>query len=260
MWRTEGATGFDAAAGCGDCSRTVSLYRDEAVVLRTWKLGEADRIVSLHTLHHGKIRAVAKGVRRTRSKFGARLEPACHVAVQLYRGRGELGTVTQAQTIDRFASLRSEPEKFARASAMLEAVDQLSEAGADPERHLMLVRALTTLDGTESPLVMAGFFLKLLALEGMQPELENCVSCGAAEPLESVEVSLGGILCRDCRQGRPVSSETTQVLRQILGGGLGAALRRPPDRVTEEVTYLATAFMEAHLERRLRSVTVLGRD
>jgi len=83
----------------------MSLYRDEAVVLRTWKLGEADRIVNLHTLAHGKVRAVARGVRRTRSKFGARLEPACHVAVQLYRGRSELHTLTQAETIDRFASL-----------------------------------------------------------------------------------------------------------------------------------------------------------
>ena len=239
----------------------MSLYRDEAVVLRTWKLGEADRIVSLHTLARGKVRAVAKGVRRTRSKFGARLEPACHLHVQLYRGRGELDTITQAQTIDRFTSLRSDPERFARASAMLEAVDHVADAaGADPHRHTMLVRALDTLDGNDSPLVMAGFFLKLLALEGVQPQLDACVACGADQPIEAVEPSLGGVLCRDCRRGRPVSPEALGLMRQILGGELGAALRQPPAPAADEVSAVATAAMEAHIERRLRSVAVLDRS
>ena len=236
----------------------MGLYRDEAVVLRTWKLGEADRIVSLHTLGNGKVRGVAKGVRRTRSKFGARLEPACHVAVQLYRGRGDLDTVTQAETIDRFGSLRSDPERFARASAMLEAVDVLApESGGDPDRHVMLVRALATLDRTDSPLVVAGFFLKLLGLEGVQPELDSCVGCGAAGPLVAIDVDSGGVLCRDCRQGRPVSPEALDMLRRMLGGQLAAVLREPLTEAAEEVTALATAAMEAHLERRLRSVTVL---
>ena len=236
----------------------MGLYRDEAVVLRTWKLGEADRIVSLHTLGNGKVRGVAKGVRRTRSKFGARLEPACHVAVQLYRGRGDLDTVTQAETIDRFASLRSDPERFARASAMLEAVDQLApEAGGDPDRHVMLVRALATLDRIDSALVVAGFFLKLLALEGVQPELDSCVGCGAAGPLVAIDVDSGGVLCRDCRQGRPVSPEALDMLRQMLGGQLAAVLRQPVAGAAGEVAALATAAMESHLERRLRSVTVL---
>ncbi len=236
----------------------MGLYRDEAVVLRTWKLGEADRIVSLHTLGNGKVRGVAKGVRRTRSKFGARMEPACHVAVQLYRGRGDLDTVTQAETIDRFTTLRSDPERFARASAMLEAVDQLApETGGDPDRHVMLVRALATLDRIDSGLVVAGFFLKLLALEGVQPELDSCVGCGAAGPLVAIDVDSGGVLCRDCRQGRPVSPEALDMLRQMLGGQLAAVLRQPVAGAAGEVAALATAAMESHLERRLRSVTVL---
>ncbi len=250
----------------------MALYRDEAVVLRTWKLGEADRIVSLHTLGHGKVRAVAKGVRRTRSKFGARVEPACHVAVQLYRGRGDLDTLTQAETIDRFTGLRCDPARFAQASAMLEAVDQLApEAGSDPDRHTMLVRALATLDridsGSEaefahsrSVLVVAGFFLKLLALEGVQPELESCVACGAGEPFEALDIAAGGVLCHRCRQGRPVSPEALAMLRQILGGRLGSVLRQSADSAAEEVASIATAAMEAHLERRLRSVTVLERS
>lgn len=238
----------------------MALYRDQAVVLRTWKLGEADRIVSLHTLGHGKVRAVAKGVRRTRSKFGARLEPACHVAVQLYRGRGDLDTLTQAETIDRFGSLRSDPARFARASAMLEAVDQVAPStGGDPDRHVMLVRALATLDRIDSNLVVAAFFLKLLALEGVQPELDTCVDCGAAAPLEALDVVSGGVLCHQCRRGRPLSREALETLRQILGGQLGEVLRRPADATAEEVSAIATAAVEAHLERRLRSVGVLDR-
>lgn len=238
----------------------MALYRDEAVVLRTWKLGEADRIVSLHTLGHGKVRAVAKGVRRTRSKFGARVEPACHVAVQLYRGRSELDTLTQVETIDRFTGIRSDPTRFAQASAMLEAVDQLApEAGGDPDRHVMLVRALATLDRIDSGLVVSGFFLKLLALEGVQPELDSCVACGAGEPFQALDIAAGGVLCHRCRQGRPISRDALEMLRQILGGQLAAVLRRSADDAAREVTAIATEAIEAHLERRLRSVTVLDR-
>ena len=238
----------------------MALYRDEAVVLRTWKLGEADRIVSLHTLGHGKVRAVAKGVRRTRSKFGARVEPACHVAVQLYRGRSELDTLTQVETIDRFTGIRSDPTRFAQASAMLEAVDQLApEAGGDPDRHVMLVRALTTLDRIDSDLVVAGFFLKLLSLEGVRPELDRCVACSAGEPFQALDIAAGGVLCHRCRQGRPISRDALEMLRQILGGQLAAVLRRSADDAAREVTAIATEAIEAHLERRLRSVTVLDR-
>ena len=239
----------------------MALYRDEAVVLRSWKLGEADRIVSLHTRGHGKVRGVAKGVRRTRSKFGARLEPTTHVAVQLYRGRGELDTITQVELIDRFPSLRSDPARFARASAMLEAVDQLAQdREPDGGRHLMLTRALATLDRHESPLVVAGFFLKLLAHEGVQPELDTCVSCGATEPIVAIDFVEGGVLCRSCRRGRPITDDALGLLRQMLGGELGAALREDPGEHTSEVETLATEALESHIERGLRSVGVIDQE
>ena len=239
----------------------MSLYRDEAVVLRAWKLGEADRIVNLFTKSHGKVRGVAKGVRRTRSKFGARLEPMCHIAVQLYHGRGELETITQVETIDRFVALRADSDRFARASAILEAVDQVAQdRKPDPRLHTMLVNALATLDRDDGPLVVAGFFLKLLAHEGVQPELNACVSCGAEDGLEAIEFLEGGVLCRDCRRGRPISSEALALLRQILGGQLGAALSMPAGLATSEVDGLATAAVENHLERRLRSMAVLDQS
>src|SRR4029453_17732995 len=104
----------------------MSLYRDHGIVLRSWKLGEADRIVSIITRENGKVRAVAKGVRKPSSRFGSRLEPTSHLSLQLYHGRGDLDTVTQVETIDRFGSLRDDLDRWARASAMLEAVDQVS--------------------------------------------------------------------------------------------------------------------------------------
>lgn len=236
----------------------MSLYRDRAVVLRSWKLGEADRIISLHTHDHGKVRGVAKGVRRTRSKFGARLEPLSHVAVQLYRGRGDLDTITQVETVDRFASLRSDADRFARAEAMLEAVDQVAQ-DREPDRalHVMLVRALRTLDERDSPLVVAAFFLKLLAHEGLQPQLGDCIECGAEEQIEAFDLDDGGVRCRSCRRGRPLSPEALGLLRRILGGGLAGVLSEPVGPATGEVDQLATVLLEHHLERRLRSVAVL---
>jgi DNA repair protein RecO (recombination protein O) len=234
-----------------------ALYRDEAVVLRTYKLGEADRIVVLLTRGRGKVRAVAKGVRKTKSKFGSRLEPTSHIAVQLYEGR-ELDIVTQAETLDQFRMLRADLDRFARASAMLETADQLAQEGeVNPRLLQMLVGALRTLDASDSPLVVPGFFWKVLALEGYRPEVEACVQCGEAGPLVAFDLESGGLLCRTCRRGQSVSPEAVELLQMILGGRLNEALLVPPSPATFEVDHLATRAVEHHLERRLRSVTVL---
>ena len=236
----------------------MSLGRDQGVVLRTWKLGEAHRIISLFTRDRGKIRAVAKGVRRTRSKFGARLEPASHVAVQLYEGRSELGIVTQAETLDRFAGLRSDLHRFAEASAMLEAVSQVApDADPNPRLYEMLVRALRTLDEHGSELVLGAFFWKLLALEGFEPVVTECVSCGAEAGLCAFDPDEGGLLCSTCRRGRAVGPEAIELLQLVLGGRLAEALARPTSPATHEVGQLAQAALEHHLERRLRSLGVL---
>ncbi len=108
------------------------LYRDNAVVIRSWKLGEADRILSLMTQSNGKIRCVAKGVRKTQSRFGSRVEPTNHLQVQLYRGKGDLDTLTQVETIDRFPTLREDLERFARASSILEVVDHVAQDREPP--------------------------------------------------------------------------------------------------------------------------------
>ncbi len=227
-------------------------------MLRTFKLGEADRIVVLLTRGHGKVRAVAKGVRKTRSKFGARLEPTSNVAVQLYEGR-DLDTVTQVETIDCFRPIRDDLDRFGRASAMLEAVDQVAQHDeVNIGLYQMLVGALRTLAACDAPLVVAGFFFKMLTLEGFGPVVDRCVECRGSE-LVAFDVDSGGALCRDHRRGTPVSPEAFILLQMMLGGRLGAALGTPESAVTHELDSLATHAVEHHIERRLRSVEVLHR-
>ncbi len=240
----------------------MSLYRDNGVVLRTYKMGEADRIVVLLTEHHGKVRAVAKGVRRTSSKFGARLEPLSNVALLMWRGRGELEIVNQAEVIDHFRAVREDLSRMTQGLSMLESVDQLAqEAHPDPRLYSMLVGALRALadPGLEPALVPAAFFLKALVLEGASPVLEGCASCGRPDTeveLVAFDLVEGGALCRSCRRGRPMSEDALILMRRILGGELGQALKEPSPAGALEVVLIATEAMESHLDRRLRTVHI----
>ena len=236
------------------------LYRDHGIVLRTYKLGEADRIVVFITKGHGKVRAVAKGVRKTKSKFGAHLEPMSHVAVQFYEGR-ELDIVTQTDSVDHFRSIRDDLDRITRGVSMLEAVDQMAqEREPNPRLYQMLLGALRALAGHNGPLVVPAFYWKLLALEGLSPQLTECVLCGLAPPevaLVSFDLESGGVLCEGCRRGRAITPGALDLMQQILGGQLGSALNEPASPSTHEVEHLATEAMEHHLERRLRSITLL---
>jgi DNA repair protein RecO (recombination protein O) len=236
------------------------LYRDSGVVLRTIKLGEADRIITVFTQGHGKVRAVAKGVRKTSSKFGARLEPTSHVALQCYRGR-ELDVVTQVETIEANRPLREGYGILTHAVPMLEAVDQVAqEREPNPALYRMLTGALRTLANSHSPVVTPAFFWKLLSLEGFHPMLEACARCeDEYSPLVAFDVDEGGMLCAPCARGggRPVSPEAYDVLCRMLGGGINGLLAEPPTPAVSEVERLAVTVLEHHIERRLRSATLL---
>jgi DNA repair protein RecO (recombination protein O) len=237
----------------------VALYRERGIVLRTIKLGESDRIVTFMTEGRGKVRAVAKGVRKTKSKFGARLEPTSHVALLLYEGR-ELDIVTQAESLEQFRDVREDLDRLARSATLLEAVDQVSqEREANPRLYQMLLGGLRTLAARDAPLLVPAFLWKLLALEGFRPVLDVCASCGAGDPLVAFDLGEGGTLCRTCRRGSPISADALAVMRRILGGDLVGALDEAASPVTYEVDHLATRAMEHHLERRLRSVGLLDR-
>ena len=236
----------------------MSIYREQGVVLRTHRLGEADKIVVLLTEGRGKVRAVAKGVRKTKSKFGGRLEPMTHVALQLYEGR-ELDTITQAETIETFRAVREDLDRVARAGAILESVDQIAQEGEpNPQLYRMLIGALRQLSKSDSPLIVAGFYLKLLSQEGFHPVLDSCASCGAdgdEVALVAFDLEQGGTLCRTCRRGTALSGAALSLLREILGGQLARALNERASETTAEVDMVATRALEHHLERRLKAAS-----
>jgi DNA repair protein RecO (recombination protein O) len=239
------------------------LYRDSGIVLRTIKLGEADRIVTVFTQAHGKVRAVAKGVRKTTSKFGARLEPTSHVALQCYRGR-ELDVVTQVETIEANRALREGYGLLTHAVPMLEAVDQVAqEREPNPAIYRMLSGALRTLATQRTRAVTPAFFWKLLSLEGFHPLLDTCARCGDGEDRElalvAFDVDEGGTLCAPCARGggRPVSPAALGVVRRMLGGGLNGVLAESAGPAVDEVERLAITTLEHHIERRLRSASLL---
>lgn len=240
----------------------MSTFRDRAVVLRTYNLGEADRIVVMLTERHGKVRAVAKGIRRTKSKFGARLDPLTHIELLGWQGRGDLDIVNQVEVIDHFRTVRGDLKRMTCGLSLLEVAEQVAqERHPEPRLYEMLVGALRALDVPDQApdLLAPAFFLKVLVLEGAGPVLDSCVSCGAhdvADPVELVAFDAveGGTLCRRCRRGRSISPDALALMRAITGGGLATVLRGDPPSGTQEVATLATEAMEAHLDRRLRTV------
>lgn len=234
----------------------MSQERGEGVVLRTYPLGEADRIVILVTREHGKLRAVAKGARKSGSRFGARLEPGSYVQVMVWRGRGALATVTSAEVVERFLTVRGDLDRLAGALTMLEAVDGVAQEDHSDDRLVeTLVRALRVLDdgGRDPTLVAPAFLLRLLEIEGAQPVTEHCASCGEEGPIVAFDMVEGGVLCASCRSGRAISPEALLLLRRVLGGDLAGVLSGPPPEGAAELTSLASDAMEAHLDRRLRA-------
>lgn len=235
----------------------MALYRDEAIVLRAYKLAEADRIVVLFTRGRGKIRAVAKGVRRTRSKFGSRLEPGSIVQLQLYEGRN-LDIVTQAERVVAFTNLRSNLDSYGRAALLLEIIDSgVAEAESNPALYKLLAGALQELERAGNPLVVPTFVAKFLVLEGVQPLVDVCVRCGSRENLASIQIHEGGVLCGNCPGGEPISNTAREALEQVFDGRVRHVLDTTPADVAQELETVAARLIEQHIERRLRSSAVL---
>ena len=179
----------------------MSSYRDEGIVLRTHKLGEADRIITLLTRRNGRVRAVAKGVRRTTSRFGARLEPFTHVDLQIYEGRS-LDVITQAETVRPYGEpFAADYPRYTAGTAMLETAERLTPVEKEPalRQFLLLVGGLRTLGGAahDPRMVLDAFLLRSLAVAGYAPALEECARCGTRS------VSGARRECRACsRRGR----------------------------------------------------------
>lgn len=233
--------------------------RSEAIVLRTYRFGEADLVCVLLTRGHGKLRAVAHGVRRTASRLGARMEVLDHVDVLLARGRTDLLSVRQVEPLGSTASLRDDFARLSTALVLVEAADAATlEHHGDEEYFEMLRRALATLPTAKSPAVVAtAFLLKTLAHDGAAPVLDRCASCGRDGPLVAFDLAEGGLLCTSCRRGRPVSRDAIALLQRVLLGGLAGVLAEPAPVGAEEVGSLAVEAFESHVGRRLRAARVL---
>ena len=205
---------------------------------------------------------MAKGIRKSGSRFGARLEPTSHVAIQCYRGR-ELDVVTQVETIDANRALRESYACITHAVPMLEAVDQVAqEREPAPAMYRMLVGALRTLSEHPSPVVTPAFFWKLLSLEGFHPYLDGCVRCGdELGPFTAFDLGEGGVLCATCGRlgGRAGRARGAGVPRPA-GRWRAAPARwrsRPRTEHVHEIERLGVLALEHHSERRLRSAALL---
>jgi DNA repair protein RecO (recombination protein O) len=242
----------------------VPLYRDEAVVLRTQKLGEADRIVTLLTRRHGRVRAVAKGVRRTASRFGARVEPFTQVDLLLHEGR-ELDIVTQAETIEPYGErIAADYPRYTAGTAVLETAERLTGEEREPSLrlYLLVVGALKALvDGAHAPtLVLDAFILRALAIAGYEPALEACARCGEPGPHRFFAVAMGGFVCSEHRPpgAATVSPAAGQVLVALMSGDWPVADAAEP-KVQREVSGIVSAYLQWQLERGLRSLPLVER-
>jgi DNA repair protein RecO (recombination protein O) len=228
-------------------------FDDEGISLRAIRLGETDRIVTFLTKENGKVRAVAKGVRKPKNRIGSRVEPLSHVSLMCWRGR-ELDTVSQVELLESFRAIRSDLDRMGPAFTMLEMVDQVAlERHESLELFTMLLGALRALEDRYSPTILGAFCFKLLGLEGVGPVTHCCANCGEEGPLVAFDPAIGGLLCQSCRRGQAVSPEVVAYL-QILGqGGLARLLEEPASPVASAFEQLGLTTMEYHLGRRLRS-------
>jgi DNA repair protein RecO (recombination protein O) len=237
----------------------VSLYRDEGIVLRTQKLGEADRIITILTRRTGRIRAAAKGVRKTTSRFGARLEPFTHVDVQLYERRS-LDLITQAETLRPYGEpLAADYPRYTAGTAMLETAEKLTAEEKEPalRQFLLLVGGLRTLvDASHDPrLVLDAFLLRSLSVAGWAPALDECARCGGRGALRAFAIPAGGAVCANCRQaGAATPTPQTFGLMVALLRGDWAMADASAQRQRVECSGLVAAYLQWHLEHGIRSL------
>lgn len=242
----------------------VSLYRESGVVLRVHKLGEADRIITVLTHDRGLVRAVAKGIRKTTSRFGARLEPFMHVQLLLAEGRS-LDIITQVETLDAFAKdLGADYPAYTAGTAMLETAERLVQEDGEPaiQQLQLLVGALRALSTQRQPpsIILDSYQLRALAIAGYAPTFDACARCGVTGPHRNFHAASGGMLCDGCRMpGSAVPSPLTVTLLAALLRGDWPAVELADDRSRREAGSVVAAYLSWHLERGLRSLSHVDR-
>jgi DNA repair protein RecO (recombination protein O) len=228
----------------------------EAIVLRSIRYGEADRILHLYTRHQGRLGAIAKGARRATSRFGARLEPFFHVRVLLHEGRGDLHTVSSVDTLTVHAGLREHAATLDAAARACDAVARLFETSEPhPEVFTLLGNELALLSSDPShagPATGLAFRLKLLLAAGIVPQLAACAGCGEPEHLRGFSAAAGGVVCGSCEAAAfPLDEECYRFLVQALGRPLARA-PLASERALRQAERAITETAEHHVNVRLR--------
>lgn len=237
----------------------MGLKHDQGIVLRSYPFGEADRVVVLLSPNSGKIRTVAKGVRKTKSRFGGRLEPFTHVDLILYEGRN-LDTITQVAILEPFPRLRADLDAVVAAGTMVEAADAVAQEEESSIRlFLLLQRGLKALEaGKQSPDLMTSFLLKLADVVGVAPALVQCASCGRVDGLHRFSFGGGGVICDRCQVDGTVKLRAgiTNYLAGLAEADL-ISLPAPDQVLSLEAMGIARRFVEYHLDRKLISLAVM---
>lgn len=246
------------------------LYRDDAIVLRTQKLGESDRIITLLTRRHGRVRAVARGIRRTTSRFGARLEPFGHVDVQLAgdpdRHSTGLQSVTQVEGIALYGKrFLGDYPRYTTASAIVETAERLTPVEREPSPRLfqLTLGALRALAAGRhaATLVLDAYLLRGMSLAGWAPALTECAVCGAPGRHRAFSVPAGGCVCPSCRPpGAAHPSPAALDLMVALANGDWRAADAAEPAARRECSGLVAAHLQWHLERGLRSLPLVDRN
>ncbi|MDO4613871.1 MAG: DNA repair protein RecO [Actinomycetaceae bacterium] len=238
-------------------------FRDRAVILRTHPIGEADRVLTLVTIAHGQVRAVAKGVRRTTSSFGARLEALNVIDFQAHRGRS-LDTLTQVETIAPLGiALAASYDHYTAASVMAETALRLTADDPDTSGHYrLLYGALAALRRrvADPRLVLASYLLRALGCSGWAPALASCAGCGRGDALDFFSFSAGGSLCAGCaRLGATRVGDAVTGLLADAASGRWEHVRSAEETTVSRAAQLASAYTQFQLEQRLKSVPVWER-
>ncbi|MGC5047874.1 DNA repair protein RecO [Micrococcus porci] len=245
---------------------SANSFRTEAIVLRTHRLGEADRIVEAITPEHGVLRCVAKGVRKSSSRFGSVVEPFMHSTLQVARGRGELHTITQAQLLHPYATaVAADYEAFAVAAALAEGVERIPALDADGRRaqYLLFHGALAALArrAHDPRMILHSFLLRTLTQAGWAPTFDRCARCGAPGPHTAVNVALGGAVCAEHRPpGSASPAPETFALLTALTAGDWAVVDAAGPLARREAAGIVSAYLQFHAERRLVALSVLDQE
>ncbi|MFN2616371.1 MAG: DNA repair protein RecO [Thermoleophilaceae bacterium] len=233
-------------------------FKTEAVVLRSIRYAEADRVLHLYTADRGRVGAIAKGVRRVRSRLGGRLEPLARVRLVLHQGRGELCTITQVDTVHPHAALRERRDSLERGVQACDAVLRLFDSTeSNSPAYNLLCNQLALLDADPASAGRAqalAFRMKLLLAAGFAPELSSCATCGEAEDLVGFSPSAGGVVCGGCEAGSfPLGQEAHAFLAQALARPLVEAPSAAEGALRQADRAIAET-LEHHAHVRLRRV------